>query len=75
MELVARNRRYRCLFPVVVFCAMAARMNAQALETGTDQRVELLSIIFRLAGSPEFHTGHPRLRRGDRRAFQAIPRA
>jgi len=36
---------------------MAARMNAQALETGTDQRVELLSIIFRLAGSPEYSHG------------------
>ena len=36
---------------------MAARMNAQALEVGTDQRVELLSIIFRLAGSAEYSRG------------------
>ncbi len=48
---------YRCLFAVAACCAMAARMNAQALETGTDQRVELLSIIFRLAGSPEYSHG------------------
>lgn len=57
MEVVARNRWRRGLFAAVAVYAMAARMNAQALEAGTDQRVELLSIIFRLAGSPEYSRG------------------
>src|ERR1039458_9390912 len=57
MEPVAQTKRYRCLFAIVGFCAMAARINAQALEVGTDLRVELLSIIFRLAGSPEYTHG------------------
>jgi len=45
------------LLAAVAGCAMAARGSAQGLETGTDQRVELLSIIFHLAGSPEYSQG------------------
>ncbi|MGO9243019.1 MAG: DUF4932 domain-containing protein [Bryobacteraceae bacterium] len=57
MESMARNRRFRYLLAVMALCGMAALGRAQGLETGTDQRVELLSIIFHLAGSPEYSQG------------------
>lgn len=52
-----RKMRFRFLLAIVACCGMAARGSAQGLETGTDQRVELMSIIFHLAGSPEYSQG------------------
>ncbi len=42
-----------CLLLVV----LPAQLAAQALEIGVDPRVELLSILFRLAGNPEYNKG------------------
>ena len=57
MESMARHRRFRYLIAVLALCGMAAQGRAQGLDTGTDQRVELLSIIFHLAGSLEYSQG------------------
>jgi len=54
---MVRKLAMRCAASVAALSLAAAPSGAQSLEARSDQRVELMSIIFRLAGNPEYSRG------------------